>query len=362
MPGTAPPVLVPQRPPDHFSSNWETSGEIHTFHVQGNVYLLVGAGGNIAVQTGDEGVLVVDSGLAQHADKVLAAIRKLSDKPIRYIINTQFGPDHVGGNDVIGKAGRTTEGGATTIIANENVLNRMSASLAGKPSPYPTSAWPTSAFFTEEKDIFFNGEPVMMYHIKAGHSDSDTIVFFRGSNVVFAGDDFTKTGYPVIDLEQAAACRGTRRSEPPARYRGSGAPAEGGTYVCPAMGGLRQAGVLSTRHGDDRARSHQGHGRGRPTLQQVQAAMPTSTTTMGERGAVDDRDVRRNDLPGSVAGRPHGGATVSHISPNPGRRLLLVLAGLALVGPYRRARVGRHHGPLLRGPLRADRPAGWGRS
>src|SRR5207249_7487355 len=96
--GTPLPAMVAQRPPARSASSpWETSGEIHSYHVQGNVYLLVGAGGNIAVQIGDEGVLVVDTGLAQHADNVLAAIRKLSDKPIRYIINTQLGPDHVGG-------------------------------------------------------------------------------------------------------------------------------------------------------------------------------------------------------------------------------------------------------------------------
>ena len=89
--------------------------------MQGNVYLLVGAGANIAVQIGSDGVLVVDTGLAQHAEKVLAAIRKLSDKPIRYIINTNLDPDHTGGNEAIGKAGITTQGNPTTVLAHENV-------------------------------------------------------------------------------------------------------------------------------------------------------------------------------------------------------------------------------------------------
>src|SRR5258708_3404581 len=82
--------------------------EISSFHVQGNVYMLVGAGGNIAVQTGNEGVLVVDTGLAQNADRVIAAIKKLSDKPIRWVLNTHFHPDHTGGNEAVSKAGNTT--------------------------------------------------------------------------------------------------------------------------------------------------------------------------------------------------------------------------------------------------------------
>src|SRR6202521_4093461 len=89
----------------------QSNAEVSTFHVQGNVYMLVGAGGNIAVQTGDEGVLVVDTGLAQNADKVLAAIKTLSDKPIRWIINTHFHPDHTGGNEALAKAGSKTQGG-----------------------------------------------------------------------------------------------------------------------------------------------------------------------------------------------------------------------------------------------------------
>jgi FAD/FMN-containing dehydrogenase len=101
-------------------------GEIHVLAVQGNVYMLAGAGGNIAVQIGDEGVLVVDTGIAQMSDKILAAIRTLSDKPIRYIVNTHAHADHTGGNEALSKAGKTTRGEVADIIAHENVLNRMS--------------------------------------------------------------------------------------------------------------------------------------------------------------------------------------------------------------------------------------------
>jgi len=184
-----------------------SDGEIHVLPVQGNVSLLLGAGGNVAVQIGEEGVLVVDTGNAQMSDKLLAAIRKLSAKPIRYIINTHFHPDHTGGNEVIAKAGSTTQGGPTTVIAHENVLNRMSAPV-GKPGATPPGAWPSDTFFPEEKDIFFNEEAVMLYHDVSAHTDGDTIVFFRRSDVVVAGDIFVTTGYPVIDAADGGSVQG----------------------------------------------------------------------------------------------------------------------------------------------------------
>src|SRR6185295_15015250 len=102
-----------------------SQAEIETFHVQGNVYMLVGAGANIEVQIGDEGVLVVDTGSAPMREKVLAAIRKLSTKPIRWIINTHAHPDHTGGNETISQAGITVNGNPAAIIAHEGVLARM---------------------------------------------------------------------------------------------------------------------------------------------------------------------------------------------------------------------------------------------
>ncbi len=130
--------------------------EISTLKVQGDVYLLSGAGGNVVVQIGDMGVLVVDTGLAQSADKVVAAIRKLSNGPIQYIVNTHFHPDHTGGNEIVRKAGVTITGANVTgnltdaalgaqIIAHENVLNRMSAPT-GKQSPTPADVWPTETY------------------------------------------------------------------------------------------------------------------------------------------------------------------------------------------------------------------------
>ncbi|MEP7308438.1 MAG: MBL fold metallo-hydrolase [Acidobacteriota bacterium] len=215
-----------------------SDGEVHVLPVQGNVYMLVGAGGNIAVQIGDEGVLVVDTGLAAMSDKVLAAIRKLSPRPIRYIVNTHLHPDHTGGNEVIGKAGSTTAGGATSILSHENALSRMSAPL-GKPGAAAPAAWPTDTFFPEEKDFFFNNEAVMLYHDAAAHTDGDAIVFLRRSDVVVAGDIFITTGYPVIDTQSGGSVHGVIAGLN--RILDLAVPKheqEGGTYVIPGHGHL----------------------------------------------------------------------------------------------------------------------------
>jgi glyoxylase-like metal-dependent hydrolase (beta-lactamase superfamily II) len=219
--------------------------DISSFHVQGNVWLLVGAGGNIAVQTGDEGVLVVDTGLAQNADKVMAAIKKLSDKPIRWILNTHFHPDHTGGNEALSKAGTKTNGQPAEILAHENVLTRMSAPGAKR----PTAAWPTDTYFPEEKDIFFNGEAVMLYHELNAHTDGDSIVFFRRSDVVVAGDTFVTTSYPFIDQANGGSIQGELNALN--RILDIAVPAheqEGGTYIISGHGRVcDEADVLEYR-------------------------------------------------------------------------------------------------------------------
>ena len=252
-------------------------GEIHVLPVQGHVYMLLGAGGNIAVQIGDEGVLVVDTGVAAMTEKLLAAIRKLSDKPIRYIVNTHFHPDHTGGNEAVSKAGSTTRGGAADVIAHENVLNRMSAP-SGKESPTPGAAWPTDTFFPEEKDFFFNEEAVMLYHDVAAHTDGDTIVFFRRSDVVVAGDIFVTTSYPVIDQQNGGSVQGIINGLN--RILDLTVPKheqEGGTYVIPGHGKVSdESEVLEYRDMvtivRDRIEDMVKRGM---TVEQVKAAKPT---------------------------------------------------------------------------------------
>jgi len=192
--------------------------EIKVQPAQGNVYMLVGAGGNVTVQVGKEGVLVVDTQYAPLSNRILAAIRTLSNGPIRYIINTHVHPDHVGGNENIRKAGATIAGGnvagdiqdaaqGAQIIAHDNVLKRMSAPT-GTLAPVPSSAWPTSTFIGADKKLFFNGEGIHIIHQSAAHTDGDSIVFFRRSDVISTGDIFTTTNYPVIDLAAGGTING----------------------------------------------------------------------------------------------------------------------------------------------------------
>jgi len=186
---------------------WDSSGDIKVFPVQGKVSMLVGAGANVAVQVGPEGVLVVDSGLAAHGDKMLAAIRTLSDAPIRWVVNTSFLPDHTGGNAVLSKHGATTNNNPLPIVAHENVLARLSAP-AGTSTVAPTAAWPTDAYVKRTKDFFFNGEPILVYHPEAGVTDGDSIVHFRRSDVLVAGETWVTTRYPIIDRAHGGGVQG----------------------------------------------------------------------------------------------------------------------------------------------------------
>ncbi len=261
------------------------SGVVHTLPIQGNVYMLVGAGGNVTVQIGDEGVLLVDTSLAAMSDKILAEVRKLSNKPIRYIINTHVHADHVGGNETFGKLGRTIAGGnvgadaptGATIIAHENVLNGMSAPT-GTQAPFPVAAWPTDTYFTKQKEIYFNNEAIVIMHQPAAHTDGDSMVYFRRSDVVSTGDIFSTTSYPVIDQQHGGSITGIIKALnslldltiPKDKQ-------EGGTYLIPGHGRLcDEADLLEYRDMvtiiRDRVADLVKKGR---TLDQVKAARPT---------------------------------------------------------------------------------------
>ena len=256
----------------------------HTLHVQGNVYMLVGAGGNIAVQIGDDGVLLVDTGSPQATSQVVAAIRELTQKPIRYIINTSADPDHVGGNDAIGKLGSTIAGGnvgagagvGAGIISHENVLNRMSAPT-GKAAPYPTTAWPTDTFVTKQKELYFNGESIQTIY-KPGHTDGDSIVYFRKSDVIAAGELFNTNTFPVIDLARGGSIKGELAGlNDMLDIAIPKAMQEGGTYIIPGRGRLTdEADLLEYRDMVTiiRDRVQDGVKRGL-TLDQVKAGKPT---------------------------------------------------------------------------------------
>ena len=256
---------------------WDSSGDIKVFPVQGKVSLLVGAGANVVVQAGPEGVLLVDSGLAAHADTLLAGIRTVSSAPIRWLVNTSFLPDHTGGNALLSKNGETTNGNPLPIVAHENVLTRMSAP-AGSATVSPTAAWPTDAYVKRTKDFFFNGEPILVYHPDGGVTDGDSIVHFRRSDVLVAGETWVTTRYPIIDLAHGGGVQGVIDGlnylldiAVPEHQQ------EGGTLIIPGHGRVGdEADVLEYRDMvtivRDRIKDMVQRGR---TLAQVKAAHPT---------------------------------------------------------------------------------------
>jgi glyoxylase-like metal-dependent hydrolase (beta-lactamase superfamily II) len=192
--------------------------QIDAIKVRDNLYMLVGAGGNTTIQFGNEGVLVVDTSFAPMSTKILAAIRALTNAPIRYVVNTHVHADHIGGNEAIAGAGRTRAGGnvvgdlgaaatnTASIIAHENVLTRLSM-LTGD-NAVPFANWPTETFISKKKEMIFNGEAVQIVHEEAAHTDGDSLVMFRRNDVIATGDLFTTTMFPVIDEANGGTING----------------------------------------------------------------------------------------------------------------------------------------------------------
>jgi cyclase len=263
--------------------------KIHVLPVQGKVYMLVGAGGNITVQVGDEALFVVDTGTPEASDKVLASIRTISKKPILFIANTSADDDHIGGNASLSKAGWALpdENSAVadlglslppgaSIIAHLAVLSRMSAPN-GKEAPKPAASWPGFTYETVDLKLY-NSEPIIVHHAPAAHSDGDSVVFFRGSDVVSTGDLFTPTHYPVIETDKGGSVEGLIKALNdiidllvPKEYE------EGGTYVIPGHGRLCDRSDVSGYRDmvtiiRDRIQAMLKKGM---TLDQVKAAKPT---------------------------------------------------------------------------------------
>jgi glyoxylase-like metal-dependent hydrolase (beta-lactamase superfamily II) len=214
--------------------------QVAVLPVQGNVFMLVGAGANSAVQAGPDGVLVVDAKGDPEATALLAAIGSISRRPIRTVINTSADADKVGGNAALARAGATITGGnvapaaagwGATLVAHENVAVYMAGA--------DDAAIPSNTFFTSKKDLYFNGEAVRLFHPESAHSDADVIVHFRKSDVVATGAIFTPDRYPEIDLKRGGSIDGLLRAlnfildlTVPADKQ------EGGTLVIPGHGRL----------------------------------------------------------------------------------------------------------------------------
>ncbi len=182
--------------------------EMQTLHVQGNVYMLVGAGGNTTVQIGSEGIMIVDSQYGPLADKLFGSVRELNSGPLRYVINTHMHPDHVGGNARLRQLAPGTNVEPFSIVAHLNALTRLVALEREDPDAVPEGALPLASFDAASRDMYFNGEAVYLMHEPNAHTDGDIIVHFRGSDVVSTGDVFVSGGYPFIDRARGGSVQG----------------------------------------------------------------------------------------------------------------------------------------------------------
>jgi cyclase len=209
---TAQQIRTPRQTP--FPVNPDFSKlEVQTLKVQGLIYLIAGGGGNIAVQAGDEGLVLVDTGYEKMADKVLAAIRKISNKPIRTVINTTLADDHTGANGPLVKAGFINQAGPglggrpneAVLIGHVELLRLMTEIGEAKIS---TDRWPPNTYPGKERDFYSNDEPVVILHVPNATTAGDSMVWFRKSDVIATGEIFNETSFPYIDLAHGGSING----------------------------------------------------------------------------------------------------------------------------------------------------------
>jgi cyclase len=274
------------------ASDTTSSGLLQVLEVRPDFFMIAGAGGNIGVQVGEDGVVVVDAGSAVNAPAVLAAIKRITSQPIRYVIDTGPDADHVGGNDVLSKSGDTYYPGtrvagtrpdplrsAAAILAPEGVLRHMTA--AAESSSGSPGGLPTESFHYARKYLYLNNQAIEVLHQPAAHTDSDAFAFFRRSDVVVAGDVIDTRQFPVIDVERGGSINGEIAALN--RLADVAVPSvpivsrEAGTIVIPGHGRLYDHfDVIEYRDMvtiiRDRVRDHIAAGR---SLEQVKAANPT---------------------------------------------------------------------------------------
>jgi cyclase len=184
--------------------------QIKVTKVSGNIYMLEGEGGNIAASVGEDGIVIVDDQFAPLADKIQAALKNLgiTDKPVRFVINTHYHGDHTGGNEPFANAG-------STVIAQDNVRKRLESggtagnggSIKMERKPAPKAALPIVTF-DHDVTVHLNGEDIRALHFPAGHTDGDAVIFFPKNNVVHMGDDFVRYGFPFIDVASGGSVQG----------------------------------------------------------------------------------------------------------------------------------------------------------
>ena len=179
--------------------------QIETIHVSGNVYMLVGSGGNLGLSVGDDGAFLIDDQFAPLTEKILAAIQSLTESNVQFLINTHWHGDHTGGNENLGKTG-------AIIVAHENVRKQMTVDhfLAAFNSTTPAS--PESALpvvtFTESVTFHWNADEIRVFHVDPAHTDGDSVIHFKKANVIHAGDVFFNGMYPFIDTSTGGNLNG----------------------------------------------------------------------------------------------------------------------------------------------------------
>lgn len=187
---------------------------VETIEIRPRVHVIFGAGGNIVVHVGEDGVILVDSGSAAMADQVIAEVRKITQAPIRLIINTSADVDHIGGNERVAGQGVNLDPRAVAsgrpgadVIAHENVLNRVSAPT-GQQSAFPLGSWPSETYISRIKSMYLNDEGIQVIYHPAAHSDGDSVVFFRKADVVVTGDIIDLRRFPMIDAARGGSVQG----------------------------------------------------------------------------------------------------------------------------------------------------------
>ena len=262
------------------AQNAPNSPPLELLHVQGNISMVAGAGGNIAVQVGKDGVLLVDSGSATMTDKVVETIRTVSKGQVSYIINTNERGDHAGGNANFARIGRPlaiarAAQARVFIVGFSSILDRLS-DQSTKPS-LPEQGWPNDIYSGSQKNLSFNGDGIQIFHQQAT-TDGDSIVLFRRADVIATGDIFDPTEYPIIDLNKGGSLQGVL--EGLNRLRVMAIPAdhmENGTMIIPGHGRVSDVADLDIYHQmvtivRDRLQDMIKRGM---TLEQVKAAKPT---------------------------------------------------------------------------------------
>ncbi len=248
--------------------NYDTV-QVRTLKVGDGVYMLQGAGGNIGVSVGSDGVILIDDQFAPLSDKIKAAVAALGG-PIRFLLNTHWHGDHTGGNEIFAKSG-------VVIVAHENVRRRMSveqfvAAFNQRVPASPTGALPVVTF-TDAVTFYLNGDSINVFHVAPAHTDGDAIIWFRRANVIHMGDTFFNGRYPLIDLSSGGSIDGMVGAADRVL-----AVADANTKIIPGHGPLGDRAALQayrTMLATIRDRIRQAVTAGR-TLEQVQAAKPTA--------------------------------------------------------------------------------------